>query len=364
MIGWPALFHPLGGYLNTLSRLVAAFAVNFPLVAAPAIYLAFAAFFQLLPVALMLSRRMDAALPSWPARLALVYSYAAMPNSYELNLNLTNAQWHLAIAAFLILAGSPATGRIARATDLSLLTLSGLSGPFGIFLVPIAGLDSWRRRHISAPAAIVTATAAVQLGLILASHATSARLAAPLGATFSGFVKIVTVQIILGGTIGYRATWLLLQSWHSASMLLLLLIAAATAAATALRIGPPIYRQGAFWAACLFTAALITPLSAATTTQWAEMTHAGATIRYYVIPTMIWFATWLILVTSPWPVARSVSYLVLALMLFGIRFDWQYPPFHPTDFQSQARKFDSALPGYAAVFAENPPGWKMALVKK
>ena len=57
--------------------------------------------------ALLLSRRLDAAWPSVPARLLFALLSVALPNAWEVHANLTNAQWHLAIAAFLVLVGPP-----------------------------------------------------------------------------------------------------------------------------------------------------------------------------------------------------------------------------------------------------------------
>jgi len=366
-IGLSALITPLGGYLNTFSRLVAAFTVHFPLGAAPGIYAAFALAAQLLPVVYMLSRRLDAALPSWPARLAISYFYAVMPNSYELNINLTDAQWHLALVAFLIVAGTPAAGRLGVIDDI-LLLLSGLSGPFGIFLLPIVAAswcrdrDPGRLRHLL----IVAAAAAVQLGLILASHATSARVVTPLGASIPGFIRIVTYQIVLAGLLGSRGTYVLvgLPFWHQLSTLVALALAELCLVALALRIGPVIYRQAAFWSAAMFAAALITPLSSTTIPQWVEMTHIGASIRYYAVPTLVSFATTLIIMTCRWPLLRSIGYLLLTITLFGIRFDWPYPPYYQTDFAAQAQRFAAASPGTTLVFPENPVHWAMVLTKR
>jgi hypothetical protein len=50
--------------------------------------------------------------------------------------------------------------------------------------------------------------------------------------------------------------------------------------------------------------------------------------------------------------------------LFGIRFDWPYPPYYQTDFAAQARRFAAASPGTTLVFPENPVHWAMVLTKR
>jgi hypothetical protein len=69
--------------------------------------------------------------------LLLASLYLLMPNTAELHANVTNSQWYLALAAFLIVISDAAPNRIWKAFDNVLLLLSGLSGPFSIFLTPI-----------------------------------------------------------------------------------------------------------------------------------------------------------------------------------------------------------------------------------
>src|ERR1700741_3365407 len=54
---WRCLFMAEAGYLHTVPRLVALFALPFPLAAAPAVMNAFAFFFQILPINVFLSSR-------------------------------------------------------------------------------------------------------------------------------------------------------------------------------------------------------------------------------------------------------------------------------------------------------------------
>jgi hypothetical protein len=367
MRGPAALLLPLGGYLNTFSRLVAALAVNFPLAWAPAMFAVTAFAVQLAPPAVMLSDRMAAALPSPRARLAMAYFYAAMPNSWELNVNLTNAQWHLAMLAFLLVVASPARHPAARAADALVLAVSGLSGPFDLFLVPLAWFEQTRRRDPArlTNALVLSAAGAVQLVCIAVSHATAVRRYTSLGATPARFLHIVTTQIVLGGLLGHRLTVHVaaLPAFQGILLPLIAVVAAAAAIATAFATGPAIYRKAAFWSAALFGAALLTPLASQTVPQWLEMTHPGAALRYYIIPSLVWFATWLILAASPWRAARIAAFAVLGLTALGITSDWVYPRLPPHGFTAQATAFAASPPGTTATFPENPPGWSMVLTK-
>lgn len=109
-----ALLHPHTGYLQTLSRLTALVAVQFPLAWGPTIYAVVALYFQVLPAFVLLSAHLDQDIQSWAGRLALAYFYALVPNSYEWNMNVTNAQWHLALAAFLMIISTPSDKTTVR----------------------------------------------------------------------------------------------------------------------------------------------------------------------------------------------------------------------------------------------------------
>lgn len=53
-----------------------------------------------------------------------------IPNSWEIHVNLTNAQWHLGLLGFFIVVSRRPSGAAEWMFDLLLLALAGLSGPF------------------------------------------------------------------------------------------------------------------------------------------------------------------------------------------------------------------------------------------
>ncbi len=104
--GFLSLFMPENGYLQTISRIAALVAQPFPIYYVPYIFAFFAFCAQMIPVALLLSRRFDSIIPDKKIRIIISIIYVLMPNSYEVNMNLTNAQWHLALVLFLLLVGN------------------------------------------------------------------------------------------------------------------------------------------------------------------------------------------------------------------------------------------------------------------
>ena len=110
---------------------------------------------------------MSAASPSQPARVLFALIYLLLPDSAEVYANLTNVQWHLAFFAFIVLASTPPPGWRGAALDAAVLLLSGLSGPFSLFLAPVAVLRAWHDRNRTTfwRAAVVLGCCVVQVGL-------------------------------------------------------------------------------------------------------------------------------------------------------------------------------------------------------
>src|SRR5260370_8046744 len=91
-----------------MARLTAALAQLFPLTGAPLLFNLVAILFQVLPVSFFLSSRF-ASLGTQRSRFLLGFLYLALPNSFEVNANVTNAQWHLALLACLVVLPDPPT---------------------------------------------------------------------------------------------------------------------------------------------------------------------------------------------------------------------------------------------------------------
>jgi len=114
-LGLHSLLMPQGAYLQTLSRTIALIALLFPLSLAPLVMNLCAIVVQILPVNIFLSSRFS----DIPLKTRLLGSllYLAVPNAAEIHANITNAHWHLALAACLVLLARPASGRGWRIFD-------------------------------------------------------------------------------------------------------------------------------------------------------------------------------------------------------------------------------------------------------
>jgi hypothetical protein len=369
-LGVSSLMIPVAGYLQTLSRLGGLLAIQWQLTQAPLIFTLIAFLVQLAPVALLLSKRGEGLVPSLSARLLIVLYYIGIPNSSEVYVNLTNAMWHLALVAFLMVVLPKPKTVAGMVLDVIALVLAGLSGPLVLFIAPIAWWVLIEKR--ASPdgktrllyAGLLTLCALVQ-GVVMATNLAENRLS-NLGANFSRLVHILANQIFLGGIIGAKNVFPLLansfwlQSWPAALCCLVALVFCGIAFVR----GHAAYRQFLVLAVLIMASALKTPMVSADVPQWVPMQTPGAGDRYYVIPMLAWFVTLLVVAGGrrrfglQW-VARGA----LLCCVVGVAADWRYEPYAQTGYQGVAEAFDRAPAGAGMIFPENPGGWQFRLTK-
>lgn len=184
------ILQPASGYLHTFPRLVAGLSLLLPLELAPLVFNLAAFAVQLLPACYLLSRRLCCVIPSFFARAAAALLCIAVPASFETHANLTNAHWHLALAAVCILVAAPAVGTAARALETLAVLLFSVTGPFSILFLPLvaprllrAGRGAPADRSLTI-AVVIAGGAAVQAAFAL----TSARVGA--GASRFGYLPV------------------------------------------------------------------------------------------------------------------------------------------------------------------------------
>jgi hypothetical protein len=356
---------PQNGYLQTISRIVAAIAQFLPFEWAPLIFNGVAIFIQILPVIFLLSSRFSALIPNRYNRIFLSILYLALPNSWEIHANLTNAQWHLALLAFMVIVAKPDTRPVWRCFDTGVVLLSGLSGPFSILLVPIAAIRIWldRERWLIVLFLLVSASALVQTLCLLLAWQTRSQMF--LGATPELLVRILSGQVFLGALIGQGGySWVVSSSeWRFIPALFIALIGL-TVMIYALLKGPVELRFFIIFALLTFSTALISPQASATNPQWQVLTLPGVGGRYWFIPMLAFISVliWMLRKSSS-PKLRLLAMMALAVMLIGIIMDWQQPPYVDLNFKEHAHRFEGSPIGTEIVIPINPPGWYMSLTK-
>lgn len=391
---WAPLAHAHTGYLQTFSRLVADLGLLLPLRQVPALFAAAAIAVQVLPAVLVASRRFEAAVPSRWARLAAAGVYLAVPNSFEVDANLTNAQWHLALLALLCMLATPAN-RWWRALDVGAVVLSGLSGPFTLALAVVGGVWVWRgprrRWHVVLWAVALALAVAQGLELLLTPRAAGL---APLGVNPFRLVAAVGGQVGLAGTIGMHGITALAGQPHAFDAQAVGFAVLLAIWGAALAWGPPALRVATLYAVAILAASLASPVTSPPAPRWQVLITANGA-RYWFIPLVayLWDALWLAGaavaavarrrsaagpvpwreprgVTHParWTAVRAVAaslgvVVVVASATVGMPADWSYPALPPVHEGPAIAALHRARPGTAVVFPIEPPGWEMVLVK-
>jgi len=361
---WLPFLRAEAGYFQTLPRIAADISLLAPLWLAPLVLNIVAIGVHVLPVNFLLSARSAVWGHKW-LRALLAATYIAIPSSPEICANITNEQWILALCALLLLVGSPATSRADRYIDAAVLTLSGLTGPFCIFLLPIAIITALRRadRWRWVPVAVLTACCVIQaIGLTIVSP--SARTAwGILGAKVELLVRIIGGNIFLGALIGANN----IAVAPGAQALTILAIAASAGlliTAVALLYAPVPMRLMALYASLLVAAALTLPSSYAPpgTTQWEMIARAGG-VRYWYLPTLVFI--WLLIygVFSRNRAFKVLSGTLLCCVCFGIAIQWRRPAFQEMHYDAELQRLEAAPPGTSLWIPINPAGWHMRLVK-
>jgi hypothetical protein len=369
--GLGALLLPHTGYLQTYPRLAGFCSVFLPMTWAPTVFALIGFVTQLVPAWLLLSRRGRLLVPAWPARLLLALFYVGVPNSFETYVNMTNAQWHVAIILVMIVLLSVPVRRWVRLVEYGFIMIGGVSGPFSFILAPIAWWRAWREGALRGPravqAALLTLTALIQ-GYYVMTSAGAARHLEPLGASFSGFARIVVGQVFMAGIIGAGHMTRIEQSglWQHHIIPEALLLAGCAVMLAAFIRGGPAYRIFVVFAAAVLASALISPVISNTQPQWDALEVPGAGSRYYLLPILAWFAGLLVLAGDGGkPVRWGARILVVACAL-GSWTDWTYARQPETGFVAAAEIFDVAPPGTNVIFREapDPAVWLFSLTKK
>ncbi len=362
--GLRSLFIPESGYLHLLHRMIALFAVLFPLALAPLVMNLCAIVVQILPVNIFLTSRFNYI--SLKIRLLVCFLYLALPNAAEIHANVTNVQWHLALVAFLVLLARPASDWGWRIFDGVVLVLISFSSPIGILLVPAAAVLWWKRRNVwSALSMALLIPGAVVIGLI--SQFSHGRQVAANGPTFSRFASILGRQVFLSSLLGKTTQDWLMRLHYAHYVEVTATVIGLAVLLYALRYGEMEQRIFVLLAYASFALGLLKPLACpADRQQWECLCLPGCGNRYYFLPMLAFLASLLWMAcrkASPLAI-RCFAIILLLVLPIGIYRDWKYPPFADLHFSQYAAQFEQATPGTTIVIPINPdPSWNIKLIK-
>jgi hypothetical protein len=363
-----SLLTPSAAYFQTFSRLSAAGGVLVGLRHAPLLFAAGALVAQALPVLYVLSSRMAGVLPDRRVRALAALLLVGLPNSFEVQINVTNAQTHFALLGFLIVVADAPPGRAWAALDLALLALGGLSGPTYVFLVPVALAAWWRERTPwrAAVGAVVAGVSAVQtLGFLIDTG--GGRFTSALGASPGRFLGIVGGHVVLGGLASSTVHGALVRPGGDAPLLVaaLGLVGVLVLVRAVLVSGNFPLRALALFAALVMAAALSSP-AVGHVPRWQALQWPLVGGRYWFMPTvallaaLVWSAF-----RDPRRAGRALSLVALAVVLLvGVPLDWRVAPRPDLRFVQHVTRFEAAAPGTVVTIPIPPQGWTMSLRKR
>lgn len=362
---WRPLFHTETGYFQTLPRIAADLSLLVPLVFAPLVLNLIAIGIHVLPVNLLASQR-SAEWGSRRFRLLLAAAYIAIPSSPEICANITNEQWILALCAFLLLIGALPDSKPARVADLLCILLSGLTGPFCIFLLPISVLlvlmrrEGWRWVYVY----VLAACCFIQvLGLTVVSPTARTQWGV-LGARFDLLARILGGNVFLGSFIGAN-NFAAIPGSRTLVVLSAVAILGLAITAFFLRGAPRPMKLLALYATLLLSAALALPSSYAPpgTGQWEMIAKAGA-VRYWFLPTLTFI--WLLFygVTNQSKLIKVFSATLVLFACFGMVIQWRRPAFTDLNYSAEVRRIEAAPAGSSLSIPINPEGWQMRIIKR
>jgi hypothetical protein len=136
-MGLGSIFHVQAGYYVVLIRIIAWISTLFVLKHAPLICALGSLLLQLMPLYLILSKRLSHVFPHPVTRMIFALVYIAGPGSYEIFGVVTNVQWYLPVWTILLFFATPSEHKYVRVIEYILLVLINLTGPFVIFLFPL-----------------------------------------------------------------------------------------------------------------------------------------------------------------------------------------------------------------------------------
>jgi hypothetical protein len=375
-----SLFLPYAGYLHTVPRLTAALSMLFPLKVAPLIFNLIAIVIQIIPVNIFISSRFSRLVPNLNYRIYISFLYLALPGCNEINANITNAQWHIALLIFMAFVALPSRFLISNFIDLIIIFIGGLTGPFSILMMPVVlfiifykKINNIRINSFTYTKFMVLMfTAIIQMLVIITNKSGQERISG-LGVKSLSFEslatisKILTNQLFLISIFGTKTTDYLVKALpeYLYIALSITVITAGFIILFYLLLKSPLELK-----AFIIFAALI-PLAAiaASFPNINPFVNVGSGGRYWFnfILAFILGIAWLCYqfyrnYHKKNYISNSLVAIMLLVILFGMISDWQHPSYTDYEFPAYARKFTALLPGDKIIIPVNP-NWSMELIK-
>jgi hypothetical protein len=359
-------FDTISGYQHLALRTTAGLALLVPLSLAPLVFKVAALLIQCLPALYLVARPLPGMGGGWPLRSIMAAIYLLAPNSHEVYLNVVNSQWHLTVAACLILLTGLHRRHPWRALDLFVLALFALSGPYSIICAPLALYLAWERRRkggaddgTRAMLGIVLGGAMIQVVCLLFSN----RLGVASGLSYltaADAARIVSIHIVLrtflDNTLSLPQIASLPPVAHLAAVALLLgIVAAVLLRARKAYLLVLLYLAGA----TLLAMTLLPPYDLR-----SLLVDLKFDVRYFFFASLFILSSLAVLAAHPGRLRYPAILLLAVACAFALRNGFSPVRRLDTHYADQAAVFETLPPGSSYFFQTNPMGWGMTLVRK
>lgn len=371
---WNSLFLSSAGYLQTLSRIVGSISLLLPLYYAPLFFNLIALIIHLLPITYLLSYRLNTF--PFSARIFVIISYLLLSNTSETYLNITNAQWYLAITSFLIIVAIPPTRKTERIADILLLLLSGLSGPFSLFQFLCSYLLVLTKKiEISSIAfQTVSLTALLQvLSLLFNASEETGRLTVHQLPMILDVWNIYSQQVVWGLLAGPHGYHRLSEFFLAKSILIpfVSILSIVISAYVFVKASESI-KVYIIFATLLLVSSMLSPTVYADGQRSIYQVMAEASgIRYWLHPmlALLIIIVWGAQKKNPFSIKIISITCITILIIFQIKHMFQYSTFGYTRYgeyhwKKEVTEFESLPSGSKKVIFIHPPGWQMTLWKQ
>lgn len=363
---WSSVILPLNGYYQTISRVTYGIALTFGIQNAALVANIIAILIRCCFVGFILSGRMN--FLDLKFRLAAAVYFIFMPNVAEGYVNITNAHWYLSMYLLAVVMAKEPETKSEKAHDLFLVFLSGLSGPFVVFIAPCLLIKRWYQRGgiLNAIKGInlfdicMSICCLIQVVTILGSS-NVARATAPLGYSFGLLADIVSGRIIFGSFLAFDDARNMAA--HGNINIALFVTLCAVLIVAFLKSGWRV-KSLILFPVLMIGFALAKPVIANDQPQWPLVFNTESGERYFYVTNIALACLALGLISKIGHYSKYVLFAGFVAFISLTPHYFKIPGFPDVGYKSDVEKLQALRKGEQIKIRILPPGWTMDLIKK
>lgn len=329
-----------------------------------------------LPVCFLFTPRMGWAGPK--EKIVISVYYLLMPGIWEVHPNITNAHWYLSLYLCMVIAANLPNKPLAKAHDMTVLIIAGLSGPFIVFIAPFYGLKYLTGNGYSFIKAtkdflmksttyrkifnlLFVAICLIQIFSIFLFA--SGRSPAPLGLSPEILFNILSARIFLGSFLPNEAIYHVWQMpWLNLSVTLL---SCGLLSYILLKGG---WRMAVFigFAALMIGFALAKPMISLEQAQLPQLMNGNVGGRYFIVTNIVWVACLVFIISKQRPLLKNIFYsALLCVIVVSSYYTFSVDNLQDFEYQKYVEQYHDLPEGETIEIPVNPGGgWYVTLTKK